>query len=198
MQRKEDALDADEKVDEPGITDVERLLRKKRADARKKTELGDLPVPPKYASGDFKKSHWWKLRGKLDVPKERWIVYPGATRDGDPSPLIAWAGWDHLQQAQALAGYYLDAKSNQGWPEQKLKMLLAGLLELLPWLKQWHNEMDPDYGMGLGDYFAGFLAEECRALDITLDELHATRFNATPQHLADNHFNPHLRISPNG
>ena len=81
------------------------------------------------------------------------------------SPLIAWAGWDHLQQAQALAEYYLDAKSNHGWPATKLKPLLAGLLDLLPWLKQWHNEMDPDYGMGLGDYFEGFLDQECRSLE---------------------------------
>ena len=155
----------------------------------RKAELGDIPVPPKYASSDFKKTVWWSLRGKLDVPKERWISYPGAEPDGDPSPLIAWAGWDHLQQAQALAEYYLDAKSNHGWPATKLKLLLAGLLDLLPWLKQWHNEMDPDYGMGLGDYFEGFLDEECRSLDLTLDELHDTRFSATPQRLADTALN---------
>ena len=137
-------------------------------------------MPPKYASNDFQKSTFWKLRGKLDVPKERWISYPGAERDGDPSPLIAWAGWDHLQQAQALAEYYLDAKSNQGWPEKKLKMLLAGLLDLLPWLKQWHNEMDPDYGMGLGDYFEGFLNEECRALGLTIDAVNEARYSAAP------------------
>jgi hypothetical protein len=133
-------------------------------------------VPPKYAGKDFQKSTFWKLRGKLDVPKERWISYPGAERNGDPSPLIAWAGWDHLQQAQALAEYYLDAKSNQGWPEKKLKMLLAGLLDLLPWLKQWHNKMDPDYGMGLGDYFEGFLDEECRALGLTIDAVNEARY----------------------
>ena len=165
--------------------DAERTRRKAAAAARKKAELGDIPVPPKYASSDFKKTVWWSLRGKLDVPKERWISYPGAEPDGDPSPLIAWAGWDHLQQAQALAEYYLDAKSNHGWPATKLKLLLAGLLDLLPWLKQWHNEMDPDYGMGLGDYFEGFLDEECRSLDLTLDEVNDARFSATPQRLAD-------------
>jgi hypothetical protein len=176
LQRKEDAIDAVEKIDEKGVPDTVLIARKAKAAARKETEVGDIPVPPKYVSGDFKKSTWWALRGKLDVPKERWISYPGAQPDGDPSPLIAWAGWDHLQQAKALAEYYLDAKTNQGWPSDKLKLLLAGLLELLPWLKQWHNQLDPDLGMGLGDYFAGFLEEQCRALDLTLEELNDLRF----------------------
>ena len=136
----------------------------------------DIPVPPKYGSTDFKKASFWKLRGKLDVPKERWISYPGAERDGDTSLLIAWAGWDHLQQAQALAEYFLDAKDAHGWPPAKLKPLLAALADLLPWLKQWHNTFDTNYGMGLGDYFQGFLEEQCRALEMTIQEVDAVRF----------------------
>lgn len=61
----------------------------------------NIPVPPKFGSGDFKKASYWKLRGKLDAPKERWISYPGAERDGDTSSEIAWAGCDHLDQAKA-------------------------------------------------------------------------------------------------
>ena len=137
-----------------------------------------VPVPPKYASSDFKKSHWWKLRGKLDVPKERWIIYSGAERDGDPSPVIAWAGWDHLQQAKALAGYYVDASTNLGWPPERLRLLLAGLADLLPWLKQWHNKFDPEVGSGLGDYFAGFLDEEARKQGATVEALNQMRFVA--------------------
>ena len=88
-------------------------------------------MPPKYGSPNFKKVSFWKLRGKLDVPKERRISYPGAERDGDASPVITWAGWDHLQQAQALAEYFLDAKDAHGWPTAKLKPLLAALADLL-------------------------------------------------------------------
>jgi hypothetical protein len=138
----------------------------------------NIAVPPKYGSGDFKKASYWKLRGKLDVPKERWISYPGAEREGDTSPVIAWAGWDHLQQAQALAEYFLDAKDAHGWPPAKLKPLLAALADLLPWLKQWHNTFNPNYGMGLGDYFQGFLEEQCRALEMTVQEVDAVRFEA--------------------
>jgi hypothetical protein len=136
----------------------------------------DIAVPPKYAGTDFKKTSYWKLRGKLDVPKERWISYPGAERAGDDSLLIAWAGWDHLQQAQALAGYFIDARDNQAFAPERLKSLLAGLADLIPWLKQWHNELDPDLGMGLGDYFAGFLEEQCRALGMTVEEVDGLRF----------------------
>ena len=184
LQRQEDAIDAEEKVDEPVVSEVERTRRKATAAARKEGELGDIPIPPKYTSSDFKKAVWWSLRGKLDVPKERWISYPSAELDADASMLIAWAGWDHLQQAQAIAEYYLEAKDNHGWPATKLKLLLAGLLDLLPWLKQWHNQIDSDYGMGLGDYFEGFLEQECRSLDLTLDELHYARLSATPQRFA--------------
>jgi hypothetical protein len=40
--------------------------------------------------------------------------------------------------------------------------LLTGQVELLPWLKQWHNEMNPQYGLGLGDFIQGFVEKEVR------------------------------------
>ncbi|MCZ8256594.1 MAG: BREX-2 system adenine-specific DNA-methyltransferase PglX, partial [Polaromonas sp.] len=40
-------------------------------------DVGKIPVPPKYKSTDFLKTEVWRLRGGLDVPKERWISYPG-------------------------------------------------------------------------------------------------------------------------
>ncbi len=53
--------------------------------------------------------------------------------------------------------------------------MLAGLLKLLPWVKQWHNALNPDLGMGLGDYYEGFLDSECRTLGLTRDDLRAWR-----------------------
>ncbi len=78
------------------------------------------------------------------MPKERFILYPHAERDADPTPVLGWAGWDPLQQAQALAAYFVDMKESEGWPAERLTPLLAGLLELLPWLRQWHNDVDPE------------------------------------------------------
>lgn len=116
LQRREDAIDAQCQVDEPGLPDAERNRRQAEAAALKNTQVGDIPVPPKYASADFKKTVWWSLRGKLDVPKERWTTYPGTERTEDPSPVIAWAGWDPAQQARALAEYTVDAKQTYAFP----------------------------------------------------------------------------------
>ena len=66
-------------------------------------DVGTISAPPKYGQGDFADKASWKLRGKLDVPKERFVAYPGLGREADPTPLVGWAGWDHLQCAQALA-----------------------------------------------------------------------------------------------
>ncbi|MEY8689680.1 MAG: BREX-2 system adenine-specific DNA-methyltransferase PglX [Leptothrix sp. (in: b-proteobacteria)] len=140
---------------------------------RKAERVGKIPVPPKYQSKDFLKADFWRLRGGLDVPKERWVSYPGCERGSDGSLPIAWAGWNHLQQATALASYYLDMKDSEGWEPTRLQPLLAGLDELVPWLQQWHNEVDPNFGERMGDYYAAFVRDEARALGFTLEEVRA-------------------------
>lgn len=159
-----------------GELDKEFLPRRK---ARKAAEVGHIPVPPKYQSLDFLKPEFWQMRGALDVPKERWISYPGCERGADGSLVIAWAGWNHLQQATAVAGYYMDMKESEGWEATRLQPLLAALLELVPWLEQWHNEMDPVFGERMGHYYKGFVTEEARALGFTLDDLRAWKPAAT-------------------
>ena len=62
----------------------------------KKQQVGEIPVPPKYDTKDFVSTTFWRLRGKLDVPKERFITYPHCNRDADRTPVIGWADWDHL------------------------------------------------------------------------------------------------------
>lgn len=140
---------------------------------RKAREVGPIPVPPKYKSSDFLKADFWRLRGSLDVPKERFVSFPGAERGADGSLVIAWAGWNHLQLATALAGYYGEMKDNEGWEPARLQPLLAGLLELVPWLEQWHNDIDPEFGERMGNYYRGFVTEDARALGFTLDDLRA-------------------------
>jgi hypothetical protein len=200
LQRREDAIDADVDTAErarheeliqfvreqaaPGEPDTDALewVRNKLAEEfvplrkdRKARELGAIPVPPKYKSTDFLKTHVWRLRGGLDVPKERWISYPGCERGADGSLVIAWAGWNHLQQATALASHYVDMKDSEGWEPTRLQPLLASLLELVPWLLQWHNELDPAFGERMGDYYRAFVTEEARALGFTLDDLRGWR-----------------------
>ena len=138
---------------------------------RKAREVGPIPVPPKYKSSDFLKADFWRLRGGLDVPKERFVSFPGVERGADGSLVIAWAGWNHLQLATALAGYYGEMKDNEGWEPARLQPLLAGLLELVPWLQQWHNDLHPLYGERMGAYYAGFVQDQARELGFTLEEL---------------------------
>ena len=132
----------------------------------------DAPaVPPKYIPADFLKAEYWRRRGKLDVPKERFVSFPDCEREADPSLVIAWAGWDHLQLAQATAAYYVAMKDTEGWSRERLTPLLAALAELVPWLRQWHNELDPEYGVGMGDYFSSFVDGETRSLGLTPSDL---------------------------
>lgn len=127
-----------------------------------------IPVPDKYANKDFQR-HYWGHRGKLDVPKERFVTVPGGTTDDDPTPLVGWAGWDHLQTSQALAGLYQRRKAEDGWGSDRLRPLLAGLAERVPWLLQWHNDVDPTYGLRLGDYFRTFVAGQAHELGVACD-----------------------------
>jgi hypothetical protein len=129
-------------------------------------EIDNIPVPPRYEQKDFQSAVYWRHRGKLDVPKERFIGYPRAERDDEASPVFLWAGYDHLGQAQALVSHIQEAREKFGWSAERLLPLLSGLDELLPWLKQWHNDIDPVYGVRLGDTFEEFLLGECQSLDL--------------------------------
>lgn len=165
-QRQEDAIDARTQLpkDHPDSLDLNQAKTEK-------AKLGTIPVPPKYTSADFLKSHYWKLRGKLDVPKERWISFPHA-EGNDGKPAIAWAGYNHLQLTQAITTYYVEIQETLGGSEDpRLVPLLACLVELLPWLKQWHSDIDPDYGMAMSDYYENFLQDEARRLNFTIEDL---------------------------
>jgi len=144
----------------------------RREDAGEK--VGDIPVPPKYANADFRKTSWWQHRGKLDVPKERFILYPGAGRETDPTAVLGWAGWDHAQQSLALASLIQERESD-GWDDDRLVPLVAGLAELQPWVRQWHDETDPTFQVNLADYLEEELRNRASQVGRTLDELAAWR-----------------------
>jgi hypothetical protein len=127
-------------------------------------KVGAIPVPPKYTSADFLKSSYWSLRGKLDVPKERFVSYPGTERSDDPTLVFTWAGFDHAQQAQAVAGYYLERKEQDGAGVDALVPLLAGLRELLPWLDQWHAAPTDEAPDGVAAAYQEFFANELRGM----------------------------------
>ncbi|MZE77897.1 BREX-2 system adenine-specific DNA-methyltransferase PglX [Streptomyces xinghaiensis] len=148
LQRKEDAA-------------PDELAKRKIRDS--------IPVPPKYTSADFLRPSYWKARGKLDVPKERFISY-SQTNAATPD-LYGWAGWDHKEQAQALATYF----TNTPLSTEEITPFLAGLLELQPWLYQWHNEFDMLYSGSPADFFAAYRQQKQSEHGLTDDDLRAWR-----------------------
>ena len=103
----------------------------------------------------------------------RSVVF-GISPDDDPSPLYGWAGWNPLEQAQALVGIY-NARKADGWGADRLTPILAGVAELLPWIVQWHDEPDPETGERAGTSYEAFLQGELRKLGITGAALAAWR-----------------------
>ena len=109
------------------------------------------------------------------MPKERFISYPGAERETDASLVVGWAGWNHLDRARALAAWYLQARRD-GRDAAHLTPLLAGLAELVPWLKQWYDEPNPDPALDRpGTQIAALVDTEMRSLGLTAQDLTAWR-----------------------
>ncbi|WP_406394509.1 BREX-2 system adenine-specific DNA-methyltransferase PglX [Streptomyces sp. NBC_00887] len=124
----------------------EQVWEQQREEDRTGQRL-DIKVPPKYTGADFLKQSYWSNRGKLDVPKERFISYPGASTDNDSSLLLGWAGWNHREQAEVLANLVHDRAERDGWPKDDARFvpLLAGLQEAMPWVHQWYDEFDEEW-----------------------------------------------------
>ena len=167
LQRKEDAIDARTSLP---ADDRNRLTTEQAADLKRR-EVGDIPVPPKYASSDFASSTYWSLRGKLDVPKERFVNFPFVT-GADGQTMIAWAGLDHLQLAKAIGDFYgLVQNDIGGSDDPRLVPLLAAIHELIPWIRQWHAGNDPVYGGEPADFFEDFLRTEAAGRGMTVAEV---------------------------
>lgn len=175
QQRREDAIDAAVAAEQPRRDDESEADWQARIqpeqDRRKLDEVGRLPAPPKYKSSDFLRPAYWRLRGGLDVPRERFFTVPDPQSPADW--LYGWAGWNPAQRVRALAGAWIDGEERSGADPAQLLPLLVAIDEELPWVLQWHNDIDPDTDARLGDYFQSWL----------IDQLNRHRW--TRQHLAD-------------
>ncbi|MCA9623606.1 MAG: hypothetical protein KC731_31510, partial [Myxococcales bacterium] len=124
------------RLTEPGLE--KRAAWEKTWDLQRREDRGEdvgtIPVPPKYDQKDFRDPSFYRLRGKLDVPKERFISYPGCESDEDGEPLYGWAGWTPYERAQALMA--LDELAEQAEvPVAERHGLLAGLAFLVPYVR---------------------------------------------------------------
>ena len=148
----------------------ERVWELQREEDRTGKRL-DIAVPPKYNNKDFRKNSYWSQRGKLDVPKERFISYPDASPEADTTLLLGWAGWDHKDQAQTLVNIVNERTEQAGWDAPKLTPLLAGLAEVMPWVKQWHAGYDDEWGGDPAEEYQVFLDSHRATHQLTEQDL---------------------------
>jgi hypothetical protein len=88
-------------------------------------------VPPAYGTGDFLKPDYWRLRGKLDVPKERFIAFTEVPGRAAADNLYGWAGWTPVQRVKAMLT--LDEQlEDSGVPLADRIALLDSAWRLLP------------------------------------------------------------------
>jgi hypothetical protein len=70
-------------------------------------------VPPPYSQADFLRGEYWRLRGKLDVPKERFTAFTEVPGRQNSATLYGWAGWTPLQRVRALLAIDADLDDAQ-------------------------------------------------------------------------------------
>jgi hypothetical protein len=163
-------------LSESGLQKLDEWRRAWERARQGKTVWSRNERPSEFIKEDYRTDAHWFVRGKLNVPRERFISYPDCESDQDHEPIYGWAGWDHEQRAKAIATLYWDRKTQEGWEAARLAPMLAGLLELLPWLHQWHGQKSEEYG---GDsahaYYDAFLNAQCAELGLTHDDLRRWR-----------------------
>jgi hypothetical protein len=176
-QREEDAIDADVASEHPRHADESdadwQARLKPEQDRLKAKVVGKIAAPPKFTSADFLNTTLWRLRGGLDVPKERCFSVPDPAAPGES--LYGWAGWNPAQRVRALAGAIIHAEQTSGADPANLIPLLAAIHEELPWVLQWHNAIDPEMDIRPGDYFKSWLSDQLNRHGWTLETLNDWR-----------------------
>lgn len=82
---------------------VKRAAWEKTWEDQRREDAGENvrpEVPPTYTTGDFLRAEYMQIRGKLDVPRERFIAFTEVPGQGET--LYGWAGWTPLQRLKAI------------------------------------------------------------------------------------------------
>lgn len=99
--------------------------------------VGEISIPPEYSQGsrgkprDFLRDEYWHLRGRLDVPKERFIAFTEVPGRSGAETLYGWAGWTPLQRIKAILAIDEDLDDG-GVPYADRIGLLDSAWRLLP------------------------------------------------------------------
>ena len=109
-------------------------------DTRKPLE--SIPVPPKFDRTHFQSADAFSTRGKLNVPRERFILFADLT-----PPRYGWNGWRDTERALAQIAAYELAERDPDHPlpppttaDPRRCGPTLGLWESLPDVKRWGDE----------------------------------------------------------
>lgn len=98
-----------------------------------------IPEPPEFGKDDFKNPRYLQIRGKLNVPRERFVLF------ADVSPqAYGWNGWRDRDRAMAQVEAYTLAETHPTDPlprpttdDPRRCGATIGLWESLPDLRRW-------------------------------------------------------------
>jgi hypothetical protein len=120
---------------------VKRQSWEKAWDLQRREDAGEavaeIPLPKDYSQGsrgkttDFLRTEYWQLRGRLDVPKERFIAFTEVPGRSGAETLYGWAGWTPLQRLKALLAIDADLE-DAGTPLADRTGVLDSAWRLLP------------------------------------------------------------------
>jgi hypothetical protein len=69
--------------------------------------------------------------------------------------------------------------SHAGWCADRFTPLLAGVAELLPWVRQWHGSYDEEWGAVPAEDIGAFLTDQRARHQLTEEALHGWRSEPT-------------------
>jgi len=102
-------------------------------------EQVEIPLPPQWKKEDFLKQDFYSVRGKLNVPRERFVRFGELTPPG-----YGWNGWRDRERALAQVEAYTLTESDPGDPlpqptatDPRRCGATLGLWESLPDVKRW-------------------------------------------------------------
>lgn len=129
-------------------------------EGRRDVPVTQTLVPPTDTSG-FCKTSYWQARGKLDVPKERFILYPVAGRETDPTSLLGWAVGTMPSSPWRCRWSSAPVRSTAGRTNGRFHWSPASH-EPQPWVEQWHSDVEPTHGVSLAAFCRDQLVQRCR------------------------------------
>ncbi|MEU8506140.1 BREX-2 system adenine-specific DNA-methyltransferase PglX [Streptomyces brevispora] len=151
----------------------EQVWQLQRSEDRTGQALG-IPVPPKFSAVDFRHVSYWSLRGNLDIPRERFISYPGLVAKRE-SLLLGWSGWSDTQRVLVLLDL-VGVLQQQPQPSvHQITPLLVGIQELIPWVRQWEGLTEPGQGLDHVGPYQGELDSLRTAFGLSLQDLSSWR-----------------------